>query len=103
MIDETRANRNQALGIRLRSRTLFLFPSVRVASGSPGAGRLLMTKVLQPKNNGEQGEVQVSYGARQGVNMYRNNLQHVSSDRGLWFAFVSAVAAGTLVALFIAP
>ncbi|MBA2253417.1 MAG: hypothetical protein H0W13_12070 [Nitrospirales bacterium] len=63
----------------------------------------MRTKVLQPKDNGEQGEVRVSYGTRQGVNMYRNNLQHVSSDRGLWFAFVSAAAAGTIVAFFIAP
>lgn len=35
--------------------------------------------------------------------MYRNDIQHTVPERGLWLAFLAAVAAGSIVAFFIAP
>jgi hypothetical protein len=35
--------------------------------------------------------------------MYRHNMWFPYDNGGLWFAFVSAAAAGSLVAFFIAP
>ena len=35
--------------------------------------------------------------------MYRHGSEQASSDRGLWWAFFSAIVAGGIVAFFIAP
>ncbi len=35
--------------------------------------------------------------------MHRDDLRHTLSDRGLWFAFLAAATAGSIVAFFIAP
>lgn len=35
--------------------------------------------------------------------MYRHDIEPASSDRGLWWAFLSALVAGSVVAFFIAP